>query len=162
MWQNITAPNILSPLFINPIISVLPRILFPVLAYLVYLLLWKAPQGPRILVSAFMGTVFHTIMVMGLIFLLYADMFAIKMNLSPDQVLGSIVFLSVTHGIPEAVFAAVIVTPVALALRKVLRKDTPKKEKTDAVTSTATTVGADANKTTEVNKIKSVDENITK
>ena len=109
-----------------------------------------------------MGTVFHTIMVMGLIFLLYADMFAIKMNLSPDQVLGSIVFLSVTHGIPEAVFAAVIVTPVALALRKVLRKDTPKKEKTDAVTSAATTVGADANKTTEVNKIKSVDENITK
>ena len=162
LWQNITAPNILSPLFINPIISVLPRILFPVLAYLVYLLLWKAPQGPRILVSAFMGTVFHTIMVMGLIFLLYADMFAIKMNLSPDQVLGSIVFLSVTHGIPEAVFAAVIVTPVALALRKVLRKDTPKKEKTDAVTSAATTVGADANKSTEVNKIKSVEENITK
>lgn len=162
LWQNITAPNILSPLFINPIISVLPRILFPVLAYLVYLLLWKAPQGPRILVSAFMGTVFHTIMVMGLIFLLYADMFAIKMNLSPDQVLGSIVFLSVTHGIPEAVFAAVIVTPVALALRKVLRKDTPKKEKTDAVTSAATTVGADENKTTEVNKIKSVEENITK
>ena len=154
LWQNITAPNILSPLFINPIISVLPRILFPVLAYLVYLLLWKAPQGPRILVSAFMGTVFHTIMVMGLIFLLYADMFAIKMNLSPDQVLGSIVFL--------AVFAAVIVTPVALALRKVLRKDTPKKEKTDAVTSAATTVGADANKSTEVNKIKSVEENITK
>ena len=35
LWQNITAPNILSPLFINPIISVLPRILFPVLAYLV-------------------------------------------------------------------------------------------------------------------------------
>ena len=30
LWQNITAPNILSPLFINPIISVLPRILFPV------------------------------------------------------------------------------------------------------------------------------------
>ncbi len=119
LWQNITAPNILSPLFINPIISVLPRILFPVLAYLVYLLLWKAPQGPRI---------------MGLIFLLYADMFALKMNLSPDQVLGSVVFLSVTHGIPEAVFAAVIVTPVAMALRKVLRKDAPKKTKGEAIT----------------------------
>jgi len=136
LWQNITAPNILSPLFINPIISVLPRILFPVLAYLVYLLLWKAPQGPRIIVSAFMGTVFHTIMVMGLIFLLYADMFALKMNLSPDQVLGYILFLSATHGIPEAVFAAVIVTPVAMALRKVLRKDKPKKTKGEDVTVT--------------------------
>ena len=78
------------------------------------------------------------------------NMFAVKMNLSPDQVLGSIVFLSVTHGIQKQFFAAVIVTPVALALRKVLRKDTPKKEKTDAVTNDATTVGADANKTTEV------------
>ena len=61
-------------------------------------------------------------------------MFALKMNLSPDQVLGSIVFLSVTHGIPEAVFAAVIVTPVAMALRKVLRKDAPKKTKGEAIT----------------------------
>ena len=133
LWQNITAPNILSPLFINPIISVLPRVLFPILAYLVYLVLWKVPQGPRIIVTAFMGTIFHTIMVMGLIFLLYADMFALKMNLSPDQVLGSILFLSATHGIPEAVFAAVIVTPVAMALRKVLRKDKPKKTKGEDV-----------------------------
>ncbi len=133
LWQNITAPNILSPLFINPIISVLPRVLFPILAYLVYLVLWKVPQGPRIIVTAFMGTIFHTIMVMGLIFLLYADMFALKMNLSPDQVLGSILFLSATHGIPEAVFAAVIVTPVAMALRKVLRKDAPKKTKGEDV-----------------------------
>ena len=124
LWQNITAPNILSPLFINPIISVLPRVL------------WKVPQGPRIIVTAFMGTIFHTIMVMGLIFLLYADMFALKMNLSPDQVLGSILFLSATHGIPEAVFAAVIVTPVAMALRKVLRKDKPKKTKGEDVTVT--------------------------
>lgn len=137
LWQNITAPNILSPLFFNPIVSVLPRVIFPVLAYLVYLLLWKAPQGPRIIVAAFMGTVFHTIMVMGLIFLLYADMFAFKMNLSPDQVLGTIVVLSVTHGIPEAIFAGVIVTPVALALRKMLRKDTPKKVKADHVNTEA-------------------------
>ena len=133
LWQNITAPNILSPLFFNPIVSVLPRVIFPVLAYLVYLLLWKAPQGPRTIVAAFMGTVFHTIMVMGLIFLLYADMFAFRMNLSPDQVLGTIVVLSVTHGIPEAIFAGVIVTPVALALRKMLRKDAPKKVKADDV-----------------------------
>ena len=34
-WQNFTAPNILSPLFINPLVSVLPRIIFPVLAVLV-------------------------------------------------------------------------------------------------------------------------------
>lgn len=165
LWQNITAPNILSPLFINPIISVLPRVLFPILAYLVYLVLWKAPQGPRIIVTAFMGTIFHTIMVMGLIFLLYADMFALKMNLSPDQVLGSILFLSATHGIPEAVFAAVIVTPVAMALRKVLRKDKPKKTNGEDVTVTEANVREPelAGTTTVETKETSVgEENLTK
>lgn len=125
-WQNFTAPNILSPLFINPLVSVVPRIIFPILAVLVYKLLWKVPQGPRIIISAFMGTIFHTCMVMGLIYVLYSNMFAQAMHLSSDQVIGTILILSVTHGIPEAIFAGVIVTPIALALRKVLRKDVQK------------------------------------
>ena len=41
--------------------------------------------------------------------------------------------MSVTHGIPEAVFAAVIVTPVEMGLLKVLRKDAPKKNKGEAM-----------------------------
>lgn len=125
-WQNFTAPNILSPLFINPLVSVVPRIIFPILAVLVYKLLWKVPQGPRIIISAFMGTIFHTCMVMGLIYVLYSNMFAQAMHLSSDQVIGTILILSVTHGIPEAIFAGVIVTPIALALRKALRKDVQK------------------------------------
>ena len=48
------------------------------------------------------------------------------MHLSSDQVMGTILVLSVTHGIPEAIFAGVIVTPIALALRKALRKDVQK------------------------------------
>lgn len=125
-WQNFTAPNILSPLFINPLVSVVPRIIFPILAVLVYKSLWKVPQGPRIIISAFLGTIFHTCMVMGLIYVLYSNMFAQAMHLSSDQVIGTILILSVTHGIPEAIFAGVIVTPIALALRKALRKDVQK------------------------------------
>ena len=125
-WQNFTAPNILSPLFMNPLVSVVPRIIFPVLAVLVYKALWKVPQGPRLIVSAFMGTVFHTCMVMGAIYVLYSNMFAQAMHLTSDQVVGTILVLSVTHGIPEAIFAGVIVTPIALALRKALRKDVQK------------------------------------
>ena len=121
------------------------------------------PQGPRIIVTAFMGTIFHTIMVMGLIFLLYADMFALKMNLSPDQVLGSILFLSATHGIPEAVFAAVIVTPVAMALRKVLRKDKPKKTKGEDVTVTGAKEPELAGTTVvETKEANAEEENLTK
>ncbi|WP_251425427.1 ECF transporter S component [Veillonella agrestimuris] len=134
LWQNITAPNILSPLFYNPLISVLPRILFPILAWLIYKALWKVSQGPKLIIASFLGTALHTIMVMGLIFLLYADMFGDLMKLSTDQIVGTIVFLGVTHGIPEAIFAGVIVTPVVLALRKVLGKDKPKKQDATPVT----------------------------
>ena len=76
-----------------------------------------------------MGTIFHTCMVMGLIYVLYSNMFAEAMHLSADQVLGTILILSATHGIPEAIFAGVIVTPIALALRKALRKDVQKVKK---------------------------------
>ena len=42
---------------------------------------------------------------------------------------STILILSATHGIPEAIFAGVIVTPIALALRKALRKDVQKVKK---------------------------------
>lgn len=137
LWQNITAPNILSPLFYNPLISVLPRIVFPILAWLIYKSLWRVSQGPKLIIASFLGTALHTIMVMGLIYLLYADMFGDLMKLSTDQIMGTIVFLGVTHGIPEAIFAGVIVTPVALALRKVLRKDKIKKQEVSLVAEEA-------------------------
>ena len=61
-------------------------------------------------------------MVMGLIYIMYADLFANALKMSHENVGIGILTLAVTHGIPEAIFAGVIVTPVALALYKALRK----------------------------------------
>ena len=36
LWNAITQPVILSPLFLNPLVSVLPRILIGIVAYYVY------------------------------------------------------------------------------------------------------------------------------
>lgn len=121
-WQNMTAPTLLSPVFINPIISVLPRIIFPVLAWIIYKCIPMKSQGPRFIIAAFLGTVLHTTMVMGLIYIMYADLFANALKMSHENVGIGILTLAVTHGIPEAIFAGVIVTPVALALYKALRK----------------------------------------
>lgn len=121
-WQNMTAPNILSPVFINPIVSVLPRIIFPVIAFGIYKSLSMLSQGPRIIISAFMGTVLHTVMVMTLIYVMYADFFANALKIDHNSVGIGILTIAVTHGIPEAIFAGVIVTPIVLALRKALKK----------------------------------------
>ena len=73
-------------------------------------------------------------------------MFAIKMNPKPRSSIRLYCILICYAWYSRSCFAAVIVTPVALALRKVLRGILPKKSKTDAVTNDATTVGADASR----------------
>lgn len=62
----------LDPLFVNPLCSVLPRILFAVFAWL----LWKAlnyiPKMPRIIsagITGFVSTLVHTLLVIGSLYI---------------------------------------------------------------------------------------------
>lgn len=121
-WQNINAPTLLSPLFLNPLISVLPRVIFPIIAYLIYKAVAIKNETVRIFIAAFLGTVCHTAMVMSLIYFIYGVRFAELLHIEPVQVLGVVLGICATNGIPEAVLAGVIVTPIAMAVRKSLRK----------------------------------------
>lgn len=123
LYANFTAPNILSPIFINPIISVVPRIIFPILAFIIYKSLFFKDSRIRLIIAAFLGTCLHTILVMGGVYFFFADSFANLMHTSLDNVAWVIIGLSASHGLPEAIVAALIVTPIALALRKMLGKD---------------------------------------
>ena len=127
-WSNITQPaSILSPLFMNPIVSVLPRVLFPIFAFVFF---WINPMkalGPRLIIAAFLGSIMQTVLVMGGMYFFYADKFAELMHISESTVGLVIVGLGASHGIPEALIAGVVVAAVALPLRKMLGKDKKKK-----------------------------------
>ncbi len=145
--KNTTAPSLLSFAFspfiplpglssgsvLSLIICFVPRILVGVTPYftvkgieeLIYKITSKKNQAVRsaaTTVSAVVGAFTNTILVMGMIFLFFKDAYAAANNIPVDTVLSVVLGVVGTNGVPEAVAAAVITTPVCLALDKVFGK----------------------------------------
>jgi len=115
----ITAPTIVSFVFMNPIVALVPRVLMGVLSYYVYKLILKATKKVYLsgLVTGLIGSLMNTCGVLGLVYLLYADKYMHALGLSGSG--GKVLFgLAVTNGIPEAVVAALVVSSIAVAFKK--------------------------------------------
>ena len=125
MYQAITAPTPTSFVLLNPIISLLPRILLGVGTYYIFTFLKTLSKGKvnsfNIGISAVTGTFINTIGVLGLTYLFYIDAFAKAINISSDLVGKTILVLGATNGIPEAILSALITIPVVLAIKKARR-----------------------------------------
>lgn len=129
LMQSILAPNIMSFALINPLVSVLPRMLIGPMAYLAYRLLPIKNQAIRIGTGAFVGSATNTILVMFLIYALYGKEYAAIKKISESDVIGVIMGVVLSHGVPEALLAVAVVTPIALVLKAKTQKvksSTPK------------------------------------
>lgn len=111
----------IEPLFMNPLISVLPRALIGITSYYAYALikhmLGKMKKSETIAIGfgAIIGSFTNTIGVLGMLYLLYADFLEEKVN----QAATSFVFyVAGTSGIAEAVIAAVVSIAVIFSLKK--------------------------------------------
>ncbi len=116
--QNMMAPNIMSFAFVNPFVSVLPRLLFGPIAYLLYKMIPLKNSGVRIFLATALGTVMHTIMVMSMIFFLYGQHYAESQHISEASVAKVLAGVGIVHGIPEALLGALVVTPIVLIMQK--------------------------------------------
>lgn len=122
IFQNITSPKLLSFAFINPLVSVLPRILVGVIAYYGYRLFSKRNTTLGIGLGAALGSLTNTFGVLTMIYLLYAAQYAAAKNIDPATTAKIIYGIALTNGIPEAIVAVLIVTPIAVAIKRVLKK----------------------------------------
>ncbi|NLY43261.1 MAG: ECF transporter S component [Clostridiaceae bacterium] len=136
--QNMLVPTALSFAFLNPLVSVLPRVLIGITAYYSYnaikfrsdeltlRFLGKAfkllSEGLRIGIAAAVGTITNTVGVLGMIYLLYAAPFAELNNVSVSKAGTIIMGIGITNGIPEVVAAVIITTTIVLSLKKILKK----------------------------------------
>lgn len=122
LWNAISQPVLLSPLFMNPLVSVLPRILIGVVAYYVYQGIYKITK--KVYASGFIaglvGSLVNTIGVLGMIYVLYADKYLALMDQNGSNISAGaeklLLGIVVTSGIPEALVAAFIVSAVAVSL----------------------------------------------
>lgn len=122
IFQNITSPNILSFAFMNPLVSVIPRVLIGVTAYYCYKFSFKNNQLLKIGLSAVIGSLTNTFGVLSMIYLLYARHFAEVRGINPSTTAKVIYGIALTNGIPEAIISVVIIIPVIMAIRRTIRK----------------------------------------
>lgn len=123
LFKAFTEPTITSFCFMNPIISVLPRIFIGIVAYYVYAGIHKITK--RIYLSGFIagivGSLTNTIGVMGLIYVLYAEKYMAAIGQSGNA--GKyILAISATNGLPEALVAGVLTAAVAVAMIRKSKK----------------------------------------
>ncbi len=122
IFQNMTAPSALSFALINPLVSVLPRILIGVLSYYGYRIFRDHNQYLAVGTGAAVGSLVNTCGVMGMIYLLYVGEFAMNKGISPAAAGSVIASVCLINGSIEAVFAVVISIPIIIAVLKIKQK----------------------------------------
>lgn len=112
----------IEPLFMNPLISVLPRALIGITSYYAYMSIKhllrrrkKSSDTFAIGFGAIIGSLTNTVCVLGMIYLLYADFIEEKVG---QAAITFILYVAGTNGLAEAIVAAAISIGVVLALKK--------------------------------------------
>lgn len=117
-------PTVTSIFFINPLVSILPRVLIGILSYYVYQFIMKISKKVYIsaLVTGALGSIINTVGVLGMIYILYGAEFAKVSGANSSSAGIFILTLGVTSGIPEAIVGALVVSPVIVTLKKVIKR----------------------------------------
>ena len=122
IMQNITTPNILSFAFINPLVSVLPRVLIGLTSYYVYKFSYIKKDSVRIGLATIVGSLTNTFGVLTMVYVLYAAKFAVSKGIDPSIAAKTIYGIAIINGVPEAIIASVITIPVIIAIKKIKRR----------------------------------------
>lgn len=111
-------------IFINPLISVLPRILIGVTAGYSYKLLNKTKLGSvgSMPIASLLGSLTNTILVLGLTYFLYKEPYANAYHINVSQVLPALLYIVVTNGIAEAILSFIFAPLIAKPLMKFNKK----------------------------------------
>ena len=137
--NSFSSASFFGPFFINPLVSVLPRVLFPVCVYAIARCAKRLTAGGKsvfaYIAASALGTAAHTTMVMGMIYLLYGDKIRLMLENQanvPEAVASrgvgmGIAAMAVSNGVPEMIVAALIAPVVTLALDRAFGRMSIKK-----------------------------------
>lgn len=106
--------------FVNPLISILPRILIGVVAGYVFIWAKKSFHSKIFAASlaSVLGSLTNTFLVLGQIYLFYRGQSQVMYGLDTAALMPYLLGLVLTNGIPEALIAAIVSPAVAVPLAK--------------------------------------------
>lgn len=104
------------------IIALLPRILVGIVPYYIVESQFIKKDSIRLGLAGFIGSMTNTILVMGLIYLLFKDAYGSARGIEGLAVTKAILSVIIINGIPEAIVSTLITIPITKALYKARRK----------------------------------------
>ena len=118
--RNLTMPTITSFALINPLVSILPRVLIGIVAYYFYKMAVKLIKNTFISgwITGVIGSLVNTIGVLGMIYILYGVRYANALGESASAAKTLILTLIATNGIPEAIVGGFVVSAVCVVFNK--------------------------------------------
>lgn len=125
MYQNMTTPTLFSPIFMNPLVAILPRVLISIVSYYVYKLIKTKFKKDKLAygLSALCGTLTNTIGVLGLTCLLFSNKYAQLINIPVSGLPKYIATIVGTNGLCESIVSVIIVIPVVASLKKISKRN---------------------------------------
>ena len=124
LYRTVTTGSILAPIMLNPMVSVLPRILIGPATYYALRGMEKLTKKHALSIgtAAACGTLTNTVGVMGFIYIFYAQTYAEAMEISVSAVGSTILGVCLTNGIPEIIAAVIIAVAVCMAVLHIKRR----------------------------------------
>lgn len=117
--NNLMVPTATSFVFYNPMVSIFPRVMIPVMVILTAKLTEKQKKDVRVIVSSAVGSLTNTVLVLSMIYVFYAARYAEVLGVAKEAVIGVLATTALTNGVAEAVFVSIL----ALIIVKATRKD---------------------------------------
>jgi uncharacterized membrane protein len=115
-----------APMFLNPLVSVIPRLFVPLAAYLIYKLFDKIFKGKKRLVSGAIGGIFasltNTVLVLGAIYIFYGARAAAMIGIDPALLLTLLLGIVVSSGLPEAAASGILCGPIMFGVSKIRKE----------------------------------------
>lgn len=120
LLKALTMPTITSFAFVNPLVSVLPRMLIGIVAYYVYKLTIKFTKNVFVSgwITGVIGSLVNTAVVLGMVYILYGARYAEALGESASAAKTLILTLVATNGIPEAIVGGFVVSAVCVVFNK--------------------------------------------
>ena len=116
-------PTPFNIVFLNPVVSVLPRLIVGFLSGVLFLFFRKRfSDKVSYAVTAGIGTLINTVLVLGSIYLFASETYAEALGISETLLLGALVTVAGTNGIIEMIASVIILPLIAIPLSKVISR----------------------------------------
>ncbi|URZ03913.1 ECF transporter S component [Clostridium felsineum] len=116
--QAINTPLPTSFIFMNPLVSVLPRILIGIISYYVYKIIKRKSEKSGIILGIIAGSFTNTLGVLGMIYILYINAYANALHISYSTAVKSLLIL-VANGIISAAMALIVSFPIIIIVKRI-------------------------------------------